>query len=255
MSCRPRLSFPTPTGPPPTAGSPPFKGVLSLHPLGENQLLTQLRGGFIMTWDVGEGGEARPVGSPLLTGAYHFCKAARPTAPNNSHLLLAPTAEAGAFQLWDLRAAGSGPALTMSAPPVGEGEGGSSSSSLTAAATAGGGGGRGLCMALHLLLDDDDRGQGAATAAGGHALAAYEDGSLHAFDLRRCGGGGGKGQACCSAKLLPETTLCMDVGASGRRGVLGSAGSELVVFGLDLAQVLCVPMHPAWIIGTSTFTT
>jgi hypothetical protein len=191
--------------------------------LGDKQLLTQLRGGVIMAWDWSEGVEARPVGTPLLTGAYHFCKAARPTSPN-SHLLLAPTAEAGAFQLWDLRVAGSGPALTMSAPAVVEAEGGSSSSSLA----AGGGGGRGLCMALHLMLDDDHGGD---AATGGYALAAYEDGSLHAFDLRR------SGEACCSAKLLPETVLCMDVGVSGKRGVLGSAGSDLVVFGLDLAQV------------------
>lgn len=259
-SFRPRLSFPTPTGPAPTANAPPFKGVLSLHPLPNQQLLTQLRGGVLMTWDLGDGGgSARPVGPQIATGAYHFCKAA--LCPSSSQpLLLAPTAESGAFCLWDLRAAGTGPALRFSAPAVEEGEGGSSSSLAAMAGGGGGGGGRGLCMALQLLLDDSE---------GGHALAAYEDGSVHAFDLRMA-----SSRATCGAKLVKETGACvgwvggtavvldlsymqrhsfhthmhvctclsnaalsMDMGPSRTRGVVGSAGSELVVFGLDLAQV------------------
>lgn len=38
-------------------------------------------------------------------------------------------------------------------------------------------------------------------------------------------------------KTNTTTALSMDVGPSRTRGVLGSAGSELVVFGLDLTQV------------------
>lgn len=208
-SCRPRLSFPTPTGPPPTAGAAPLQGVLSLRPLqGGRQLLTQQRGGLIMAWDVGEGGDARPVGNPIVTGAYHFCKASFPCtdARAGSVLLLAPSADSGAFGLWDMRVAAGGasrPVLTFEAPPAAEGSG----TSGLAAMAGGGGGGRGLCMALQLLLEEQD-GDGsakagvaaaaAATTTGGYALAAYEDGSLHAFDLRA-------GRVACGAKLLQET--------------------------------------------------
>lgn len=38
-------------------------------------------------------------------------------------------------------------------------------------------------------------------------------------------------------KKNKQTVLSLDVGPSRARGALGSAGSELVVFGLDLAQV------------------
>ena len=247
-ACRPRMSWTPPQyAASPLSMAPPtpstMKGVLSLHALDQGrQLLTQLRGGTISLWDMGdEGGQPRPVRS-WATGSFHFCKVSvggNNTTPGatqqQQQLLLAPTAESEQFQLWDMRE-GTRPVYTFAAS---------------------GPENRGLCMCLRLVLPTAAAGgegedAAAAAAAGeGFALAVYEDGSLHGWDLRRLGGASSSSSstttssssgaaAAFSVKLTEkETPLALDIGPSGRRGVLGAAGCEIVLFDLDLAQHRC----------------
>ncbi len=264
-ACRPRISWmpqqhsASPLSMPQSTPST-MKGVLSLHALEQGrQLLTQLRGGTVSLWDMGdEGGQPRPVRS-WATGSFHFCKVsvggnssttASATPQQHHHqqrrLLLAPTAESEQFQLWDMRE-GKHPVHTF-APSGPEN--------------------RGLCMCLRLVLPTtfDGEGEGAvggaaasaasAAAGEGFALAVYEDGSLCAWDLRRVHGASfssssgssssssssrrSSSAAAFSVKLTEkETPLALDIGPSGSRGVLGAAGCELVLFDLELAQHRC----------------
>ncbi|GAB5035506.1 guanine nucleotide-binding protein subunit beta-like protein 1 homolog [Nannochloropsis oceanica] len=250
-ACRPRISWmpqqysaPSLCMAPPTLSS--MKGVLSLHALEQGrQLLTQLRGGTISLWDMGEyGGQPRPVRS-WATGSFHFCKvsvggnvsataSATPQQHHQQRLLLAPTAESEQFQLWDMRD-GTRPAHTF-APSEPEN--------------------RGLCMCLRLVLPTTSVGEGdgaggGAAAGEGFALAVYEDGSLCGWDLRRCctsftssscssSSSRSGSTAAFSVKLTEkETPVALDIGPSGNRGILGAAGCELVLFDLELAQHRC----------------
>ncbi len=222
-ACRPRASWAPPqfdAGTGVASTSSHMKGVLSLHALHHGrQLVTQLRGGTVTLWDMGDGGGGTPTPiRSLATGSFHFCKVALGSWGGGgaaAQQLLAPTAESEQFQLWDVRQ-GTRPAHTFATPGTED---------------------RGLCMCLYLL-------GGTADVPCTHALAMYEDGTLHGWDLRSLASSAPSASSSSpafSAKLLDkDTPLALDLGLSGKRGVVSASGTELVLFDLDVAAHECV---------------
>lgn len=230
-ACRPCMSWiPARAAAQVTSASPSpatMKGVLSLHAFNQGRsLLTQVRGGTVSLWDLGNCGGTPQSLRSWATGSFHFCKVSVGEVgdADRTQLLLAPTVESEQFQLWDMRE-GSRPVISFTPP---------------------GPQNRGLCMCLKLLLSGT-RGAEDSNAGMGHALAVFEDGSLHGWDLRMLATNDrdsfkyGTGDvAAFSVKLAQkETPLCLDVAPSRRRGILGAAGADLVTFDLDLALHHC----------------
>lgn len=188
--------------------------ILTVQSLSQSRVLSQGRDRCVRIWDVGESG----IRGPLLTlpvGSYNFCQCAisaalatRPLAldegssENNSGsiggapLFALPSDDAQQLQVRDMRQPPTVPAAAILSPAESEGK-------------------AGMCMCARFALDDS------------RVLSGWENGALHAFDLRR--GGAAATSSAASRKLHSEPLLTMDLGPNDEHAITGAADCALQI--------------------------